>query len=153
MTPAYSILCIVVARWKPRVRDPELRWEACFNRKLSMDIDELILQLRSDDAQASAAAFDELHRHIDVSKDHIYAAAKVEEDSRLKGAMVELLGDSRDPKFLPFIAMQLRSDDIEVQFWAYAALGRMGTAQALSIRDKYHFHDLVRQLRLQKCGT
>lgn len=116
-----------------------------------MNIDQLIEHLGSDNATKASHAFDQLHRNIQVAKDHVFAAARAEKDCRIRGALVELLGDSKDPKYLKFIASKLRYDVPEVKFWAFVALDRIATPKAIAVRDEYHFHDLVKKLRDDRC--
>lgn len=113
------------------------------------DTDELIAQLSSDDCAAAESAFEALRRRIGEVKSRIYYAANREQDANSLSYLIELLGESRDPKYLPFIAGQLRSEHVRVRFFAHAALFGLGTPEA---RDLHHRCNLRRLLFGERRG-
>ena len=107
-----------------------------------VDTDDLISQLAADDCKIAEAAFDELSRRIDDVKGRIYFVANRESNGDSLCYMIELLGESKDPRFFPFLAKQLRSTHVRVRFFAHAALLRLGTAESREL----HYRCNLRQL-------
>lgn len=105
--------------------------------------DDLIGQLSSCDSRDAERAFNELRRRIGEVKSRVYYAANRVEDPNALSYLVELLGESTDPKYLPFIVKQLKSDHARVRLFAHAALFRLGTPRS---RELYHNHNLRRLL-------
>ncbi len=56
----------------------------------------------------------------------------------MRAKFVELVGDSRNPKVIPFLAAELKSPHREVRSWAYSSLCYFGNpeAEALAARFK-----------------
>jgi len=99
---------------------------------LIVDTDDLIARLSSNDCKVAEQAFEELCRRIGDVKSRIYFIANRENDCVVLSYLVELLGESKDPKYYPFIARQLDSDHPKVRFFAHNALLRLGTPQSLA---------------------
>ena len=110
---------------------------------LVIDAYGLIAQLSSGDSRIAEAAFQELRRTISDVKSSVYYAACRAKQSELLSYLVELLGESKDPKYLPFIADQLRSEHARVRFFAHVALLRLGTPQALELHQRFDVRELV----------
>lgn len=107
-------------------------------------IDQFISDLRSENTTRFNAAFETLREHSDLVKLYVFRATQQESDPRVLGALIELLGESRDPQFVKYIADQLLSDDPEPRFWAHVALRRIGTPDALEAANCQSALSLVR---------
>jgi len=119
-------------------------------KAIELDVSTLIEGLRSTDPEIFQQAFGLLLRDIDSIKSTIYQAAVREENARAKGALVELLGETRDPKYMPFIADQLHSSEPEVIFWAYVALQTIGTAESLALANNVSIKEIAENVRRRK---
>lgn len=108
---------------------------------LIVDTDDLIVRLSSNDCKVAEPAFEELRRRIGDVKSRIYYTANREFDCKALSYLVELLGESKDPKYFPFIAKQLESKHARVRLFAHAALLRLGTPQS---RALHYTCDLAR---------
>lgn len=109
----------------------------------AVEIDDLIARLSSNDCRVSETAFRELRQRIGGAKNRVYFAACREEDCNSLSYLVELLGESKDPKYFPFIARQLRSEHARVRFFAHVALLRLGTPRS---RELHYSCDLRKLL-------
>lgn len=107
------------------------------------DAADLISHLRSADTDICNAAYESLCRNISALKSDIYRAAKREQDPSALSSLVELLGESKDPKYMAYIAKQLRSEHAKVRFGAYAALLRLGTPESVELHYKCDVRKLV----------
>ena len=105
--------------------------------------DDLIAQLSSNDCRVAESAFLELCRRIGYAKRRIYHAACRENDCNTLSYLVELLGESKDSKYFPFLARQLHSEHMRVRFFAHVALLRLGTPQS---RELHYSCDLRKLL-------
>jgi len=112
-----------------------------------------IQQLRSDDSDEFDSAFDELCKNIESIKHTIYRAALSETNSHAKGALVELLGESEDNSYVPYIAEQLSSKQPEVVYWSYMALKRIGTDEALDFARNGDIQSLLSIFRSRAINT
>lgn len=112
-------------------------------KQLLTDTDDLIARLSSSDRKAAERAFKELRRRIRDAKKRIFAAANRENDCNALSYLVELLGESRDPEFFPFIKDQLQSDHPRVRFFAYNALLRLRTPKSLVMHYRCDLRKLV----------
>lgn len=100
----------------------------------AFDVAEALNDLHSVDANVFEKALNDLRQNVRAIKEEVFLALQQEIDPHVRGALIELLGDSRDPAYIPCLAAEL--DDCraaEVRFWALAALQRIGTADALDI--------------------
>lgn len=104
-----------------------------------VDTDDLIGRLSSDDCNVAEPAFEALRLRIEYVKSRIYDAANRDNDCNAQSYLVELLGESRDPEYFPFIAEQLKSQHAKVRLFAHAALFRLGTPQS---RELHYTCDL-----------
>jgi len=111
-----------------------------------MDAGDRINQLNASDSDIFAIAFEDLRQNIETTKQSIFEAAKCESDPHAKGALVELLGESRDSEYIPYIALQLRSKHPEVRFWAFAALQKMSTSEALKLSEEFDYRKILTEL-------
>jgi len=103
----------------------------------SFDVAEALKDLRAVNGRHFETALNKLRTHILEVKQDVFQALQHEADPHVKGALIELLGDSRDPAYIPCLAAELEDCRIpEVRFWALAALQRIGTADAMSIVKK-----------------
>jgi hypothetical protein len=89
--------------------------------------------LQADEVKTFNAAYEWLRTHIEDAKPYLLKAMALTKNSHAKGALLELLGATKDAHFVPYIANQLHSDDREVRFWAFVALQYIGTPGALRI--------------------
>ena len=112
------------------------------------DTADLISHLRSADTDICNAAYDSLCRNISALKSDIYRAAKREEDPSALSSLVELLGESKDPKYMVYIAKQLRSEHAKVRFGAYAALLRLGTPESVARHMRRDVNGVIHPLRI-----
>ncbi len=96
-----------------------------------IDVVACLKQLRSSDSAEFDVAFEALRLNIQAIKNRVFHAMKSESDPHAKGALIELLGESQDPRFISPIAEQFSSDSGECKFWAYVALQKIGTAESL----------------------
>lgn len=115
-----------------------------------MDISDLIERLRASDSEIFDVAFEDLRRNIETVKTSIYFAAVRERNIHAKGALIELLGESRDAKYVPYIAKQLQSKHGEVIFWAHAALQRIGTSESIELVNGVDIRKMVSEARQVK---
>ena len=106
-------------------------------------VDDLIEGLSSNNFRVAEASFDELRRQIGAIKRNIHRAAIREKDSNALSLMVELLGESKDPRYLPFIARQLESKNPRVRLFAHAALFRLGTPESRDLHRRCDLRDLL----------
>lgn len=100
----------------------------------TFDVAEALSDLHSVDADVFEKALNDLRLNVRAVKEDVFLALQQETDPHVRGALIELLGDSRDPAYIPCLAAEL--DDChaaEVRFWALAALQRIGTTDALAI--------------------
>lgn len=114
------------------------------SEKLSIvETDDLIARLSSTEGGVAEPAFEELRRRIADVKSRVFYAANREDDCNALSYLVELLGESRDAKYFPFIARQLESEHVRVRFFAHAALRSLGTPES---RELHQGCDLRRLL-------
>jgi len=111
-----------------------------------MDAGGLVNQLSASDSDIFAIAFEELRKNIETVKHSIFEAAKCESDPQTKGALIELLGESKDSAYIPYIAKQLHSKHPEVQFWAFAALQKISTSESLKLSDELDYRKILSEL-------
>ena len=110
---------------------------------LVADTDDLIELLASEDSRVAEAAFEELRRRIGDVKRRIYYVAIREKGLQSLAYLVELLGESKDPKYFRFIAQQLKSEHPSVRFFAHAALLRLGTPQSKELHFRCNLRSLL----------
>lgn len=113
---------------------------------------DYIRQLRSADSEVFDNAFDELCKNIDTIKRTIYRAAVNEQNPHAKGALIELLGESEDTKYVRYIAKQLRAKHPEVVFWSYVALQRIGTDEAIAFSRQRDIRAVLAGFRKAESG-
>lgn len=94
---------------------------------------ELLRQLNSTELSEFEAAFEALRHSIKDVKPYLMTAMVLAENSEVKGALLELMGNTKDPQFIPFIANELESDVARVRFWAWVALQYIATDEARRI--------------------
>ena len=110
---------------------------------LVVETDDLIAQLSSNDCRVAERAFQELRRRIGEVKSRVYYAACREKDSNPLSYLVELLGESKEPKYFPFIANQLHSEHPRVRLFAHVALLRLGTPQSRELHYRCDLRKLL----------
>ena len=108
------------------------------------DIYDMLEGLYSPDKTTFDAAFEELRRNVETVKPYLLEAMTLASEPHIKGALLELMGNSKDPQFIPYIADQLESRSGEVRFWAFVALQQIGTAKALKIAGDVNVKTLRR---------
>jgi len=114
---------------------------------MNIDVPNLIERLRASDTQVFDNAFDELCENIQTVKKSIYKAVVKEKNPHAKGALIELLGESRDAAYVPYLGRQLKSDESEVMFWSYVALKRIGTDQAQKLTNNRKIQTALAEIR------
>jgi hypothetical protein len=62
---------------------------------------------------------------------------KKETDPVLRGRLIELLGDSGEPRVVPLLESELASKEDEVRFWALHALDGVGTPDAQAMAESH----------------
>ncbi|HWH72532.1 MAG TPA: HEAT repeat domain-containing protein, partial [Candidatus Sulfotelmatobacter sp.] len=70
-----------------------------------------------------------LKLHLDT----VIALCKKESNPVIRGRLIELLGDSGEPRVIPIIAEELVSKEDEVRRWALRALDCLATPDAQAI--------------------
>jgi len=91
------------------------------------------------------AAFEHLRRHLEDIKPYLLESMTLAAQPRVKGALLELMGNTKDPQFVPHVAAQLESPNGEVRFWAFVALQQIGTPMALRIAGDVNIKTLRRR--------
>ncbi len=109
----------------------------------NVETDDLIEQLSSKDCRVAESAFHELRRRIGDAKKRIYYVACREIDCNSLSYLVELLGESKDPVYFPFIAKQLHSEHARVRFFAHVALLRLGSPQSRELHYRCDLRKLL----------
>ena len=101
------------------------------------EFSECIRMLRSDDPMTFEEGYHWIQYHFEAHLDELIEFMRNEQDARMRGRFVELLGDSKDLKVLPYLERELEHQDREVRSWAYHALTYFGDALAVQIAQKY----------------
>lgn len=101
---------------------------------------EALQKLRSQSSATFDSGFEFLRRHAGAFKSSAALAAEQEQDPRVLAALIEVLGESRDPQFIGPISRYLESDSAEVRFWCLVALKRIGTTSALEIAANHSIY-------------
>lgn len=97
-------------------------------------------KLRSQSSATFDAGFEFLRRHASAVKVSAADAVVQEEDPRVLAALIEILGESRDPQFIDLISEYLESNNAEVRFWSLVALKRIGTSSALGVAANHSIY-------------
>lgn len=101
---------------------------------------QALQKLRSQSSAIFDAGFEFLRRRASDVKKSAALAAVQEEDPRVLAALIEILGESRDPQFVDLISEYLEFANAEVRFWSLVALKRIGTPSALSIAANHSIY-------------
>ena len=104
------------------------------------DFAQALLKLRSQNSATFDAGFEFLRRCAGDVKTSAALAAVQEEDPRVLAALIEILGESRDPQFVDLISEYLEFANAEVRFWSLVALKRIGTPNALSVAANHSIY-------------
>lgn len=101
------------------------------------NLERQLYQLRSDEPGEFNTALEFLRTHCVVARRRIYRAAVREKNPKVKGALIELLGTTRDREFVPYLESELKSQSMEVRFWAFVALQQIESqAERLTLRRR-----------------
>ncbi len=111
----------------------------------SHQISAILEQLHSPSDEDFEAAFDVLRNDIEAARPYLLRAMTLADDPKVKGALLELMGNTRDPDFVPYIENQLESEDVRIRFWAYVALQNISTPAARRILNEVDLHTLRRR--------
>jgi HEAT repeat protein len=76
---------------------------------------------------------DYLSQHID----DIIELMQREENPDLRAKFVELLGDSENPKVIPYLEQELEHSEREVRYWAYLVLEHFGRPETSKIAEEF----------------
>ncbi len=60
-----------------------------------------------------------------------------EQNPDIRAKLVELLGDSENPKVIPFVEQELNHSEREVRWWAFLVLTHFGTPETAGIVEKF----------------
>ena len=115
------------------------------HQQTSRHISEILEQLHSRSDDDFEAAFDLLRNDIEAARPYLVKAMTLADDPKVKGALLELMGNARDPDFVPYIEHQLESEDVRIRFWAYVALQNISTPAARRILNEIDLHTLRRR--------
>jgi hypothetical protein len=74
-----------------------------------------------------------LRQHLDA----VIELWRSETDPVMRGRLMELLGDSAEPRVVPLLESELASDEAEVRRWALHALDRVATPEAQALASSH----------------
>jgi HEAT repeat protein len=60
-----------------------------------------------------------------------------ESDPIVRSRLVELVGNSKNPKVIPFLVDELKNPNSEVRSWAYSSLLYFENPEAMRIAEKF----------------
>jgi len=110
-------------------------------------LEDCVEQLGSTDAEVFEEASSTLRAKIGDLKQDVLRSMQNEVDPQIRGALLEILGESRDPAFIQHLEKELDSDSAEVRFWAFVGLQRIGTREALAVANTYEVREGRRRKR------
>ena len=96
-----------------------------------------IEMLRSNDPMTYEDGYHWLQGYLDEYIDELIELMLNEEDPEMRGKFVELLGDSRNAKVIPFLEGELKSLHKEVRSWAYSSLCYFENQDAEKLAEKF----------------
>ena len=95
----------------------------------SPDFQQCIEWLRSKDALTFEGGYHALLPRVREFRDELVQLLQVEEDPRMRGRFVELLGETEDASLVGILRAELEAGTPEVVQWTLTALERIGHQQ------------------------
>lgn len=99
--------------------------------------DECIEMLRSPDSLTYDEGYHWLKGYLDDHIDELLVLMLGEADPGMRSRLVELAGESRNPKVIPFLQSELQSPYTEVRSFAYSSLLYFETPEAARIARRF----------------
>ena len=93
--------------------------------------------LRSADHMTYEDGYHWLQGYLDKYFDELIQLMLNEENPDMRGKFVELVGDSKNPKALPFLEAELKNPHREVRSWAYNSLCYFENSEAEKLAAKF----------------
>jgi HEAT repeat protein len=88
----------------------------------SPPFEQCIEMLRSKDSLTYEDGYQWLQGYLESRLSDIIALMKKETDADVRSKLVELIGNSKSPKVIPYLEQELKSEFMEVRSWAYSSL-------------------------------
>ena len=101
------------------------------------EFNECIEMLRSANPMTYEDGYHWLQGYLDKYIDELIQLMLNEEKSEMRGKFVELVGNSKNPKVIPFLEAELRNPHREVRSWAYSSLRYFENPQAEKLAEKF----------------
>ena len=103
----------------------------------SPGFDECIEMLKSPDSSTYEEAYHWLKGYLDDRVDDLVESMLEEADPDMRSRLVELVGDSGNPKVIPYLESELQSPYAVVRSFAYSSLLYFGNPEAARIAQVF----------------
>ena len=101
------------------------------------EFNECIKMLRSTDPMTYEDGYQWLQGYLDKYIDELIQLMLNEENPDMRARFVELAGNSKNPKVIPFLAAELENPQREVRSWAYSSLCYFENNEAEKLAAKF----------------
>ena len=78
-----------------------------------------------------------LQGYLDIYIDDLCQLMLHESNPEMRAKFIELIGDSKNPKVIPLLAIELENSDEEVRSWAYSSLCYFGNPDAEKLAREF----------------
>jgi HEAT repeat protein len=78
-----------------------------------------------------------LQNYLDDHLDEIVDLMENEADPEMRSRLVEIVGDSKNPRIIPKLQEELKNPNRKVRMWAYNSLAYLGDSTASAIAAEF----------------
>jgi HEAT repeat protein len=99
--------------------------------------DECLQMIRSENHLIYSDGYEWIQDYLIEHVDDLLKLMLQEQNPDIRAKLVELLGDSENPKIIPFVEQELKHSEREVRWWAFLVLTHFGTPETTKIVEKF----------------
>ena len=101
------------------------------------EFEEALGMMKSSDAMTFEDGYHHIMANVEQVVDQLIEVMLQEKDPKVRGRLVELIGESSDPKIIPILAKELSHPSEDVRSWAYGKLKHSKHAEAVRIAEEH----------------
>lgn len=101
------------------------------------NFEECVQMIRSDNHGTYEGGYHWIQDYLSQHTHDIIEIMLGEENPDLRAKFIELLGDSKSTKVIPYLQQELKHIEREVRYWAYLCLENFGEGEASKIAEEF----------------